>query len=100
MATTISIASFQTACGAVADAILAKNWSSAMAQVAVAKAIHAGLLSMKIGDAGSTIDRERALEGLIESVNAAREAASAVDGTADELLVSRPTMFGTTSVDG
>lgn len=97
MATTISTTSFQTACAAVADAVLAKNWASAMAQVAVAKAIHAGLLNMKVSDSGSANDRERALEGLIESVNAAREAESALNGGADELLVSRPTEFGSTS---
>ena len=72
MATTITVTSFQAACAACADAILAGDWSTARRQYAVAEAINAGL-DAEVQAAEFRVRRRDSLNDLraaIESVSA------------------------------
>lgn len=70
VATTISVTAFQTACAAVADAVIASDRATAYQQYAVAEAINAGL-EVAVADAGSSIKRREALTGLKNALDTA-----------------------------
>lgn len=69
MGTTISVTAFQTACAAIADAIIAKDRDTAYTQLGVAEAINAGL-EVSVADTGSSIQRRDSLRGLRETLEA------------------------------
>lgn len=89
---TISRTAFQTLCAEVADAIDSGDRATAYKKLGSAKAVHAGLLAMKISDSGSSIDRQSALDGLKEAIDAAFQAATAEAD--DRRLVRTQTAFG------
>lgn len=75
MATAISVANFQAACGEVYDAIEAANWSEAWTWYAKAEAQNAGL-ELSIGESGAQLVRRAALNGLQAAVKAAESSVS------------------------
>lgn len=70
MATAITVAAFQTACAAVADAVIAADRAEAYTQMAVAEAINTGL-EVAVADAGSSLKRREALTGMRDSLKSA-----------------------------
>ncbi|MBU0907344.1 MAG: hypothetical protein KKE05_04285 [Nanoarchaeota archaeon] len=71
MATTqITVTAFQTACAECADAIIAEDRKTAYLKYAVAEAINAGL-ELSVSDAGSSIQRRQALQGLKDALGTA-----------------------------
>lgn len=80
MATTISLATFQAACAACADAILANDLLTARTQLAVAEAIAAGLPVDSSQDGFRTKMRE-ALTGLRTSITDLSTATQRATGT-------------------
>lgn len=87
MATAISVANFQAACGEVYDAIEAANWSKAWTWYAKAEAQNAGL-DLQAGESGASISRRVALDGLRNAVKAAESAVSRRANTSRFILTT------------
>lgn len=85
--TTITEASFQTACAECADAIATSTWATAISWYARAEAINAGMpLS---GEAGEhKMARRESLRGLRDAIAAAESAAGRLAGE-DRLVTVR-----------
>ena len=64
MATSITVAGLQTACAALADAILAEEWASAWKQHAVALTILLGLPQRSVKEKQGAVEYRERLDGL------------------------------------
>lgn len=84
MATPISVANFQAACGEVYDAIESSSWTSAWKWYAKAEAQNAGL-EEQVGDSGAYIRRRDTLAGLKTAITMAQQAANA-DGSQSRFI--------------
>jgi hypothetical protein len=93
MATTISVTSFQTACAAVADAILAGDFATAWKQYAVAEAVHSGL-EVQVGHENVMVMRRQKLDGLNAAIKAAESAAKRLSGSSGKRGIRLRTVYG------
>jgi hypothetical protein len=78
--TTITVASFQTACAECADNIASGSWSTAKQWYARAEAINVGL-DVQVGDEAAYVRRRESLSGLANAIDIAQ---IAVDGAAEK----------------
>jgi len=69
--TTITVASFQTACAECADAIASGDWGTATRWYARAEAINSGL-ELAVSGAGKSATRRNALDGLRTAIAEAK----------------------------
>lgn len=85
------VAQFQSDMDNCRTAIGNDNLVSATRYMAMAKASHASILAMKEGDQGSSVDRENAMNGLNDAIQALRKMV-AEDGGAGAVVhyVGRP----------
>jgi len=74
MATAISTANFQAACGEVYDALASKDWENAWLWYARAEAQHSGLEASASDGGGAALSRRQNLNGLRDALVAAQGA--------------------------
>lgn len=79
MATAISTANFQAACGEVYDAISSGSYADAWKYYGMAEAQLAGL-EVQLGDDSSNLRRRESLDGLRKAITAAEAAAGKHSG--------------------
>ena len=79
MANAATVASFQAACVAIADAIDAGTWSTAYTKWGVAEALNAAL-ELEVGDQGARIRRRESLSGLKTAITAAETKSKSSSG--------------------
>jgi len=90
--TTITVASFESACAECADAIAAESRATAYKWYARAEAIHAAL-PRTIGDQGAELERRTALDGLKRALDAAFKVI-AQTGSAKRFISTRTGYMG------
>jgi len=79
MATAISTANFEAACGEVYDAISSGSYANAWKYYAMAEAQLAAL-AVQLGDEGGNLRRRESLDGLRKAITAAETAAGKHSG--------------------
>lgn len=95
MATQITLTAFQTACGAIADAILASDFKTANLQLGVATAIYHGLANQKVMDQGASAEMFASLEDLRRTVETIR--LNSVQDVNSDVVISVADFSGTRS---
>lgn len=93
MTTVISVASFQAACAAVADAILAGDFATAWKQYGVAEAVHSGL-EVQVGHENVMVMRRQKLDGLNAAIKSAESAAKRLSGSSGKRAIRLRTVYG------